>query len=55
MGQSIHGNCIISTQSYCESKNALGSLFESESKQVVTAKFAKIRISRYVAKDCQGI
>ena len=34
MGQSIRGNCVISTQSFCESKNAPGSLFESESKLV---------------------
>lgn len=54
-GQGIHGNCIISTPSYCDSKSALGNVFESESKQVVMAKTAKIRISQYVAKDCQGI
>lgn len=41
MGQSVRGNCIISTRSFCESKNAPGSLFESESKQVVTVKTAK--------------
>lgn len=42
MGQGIHGNGIISAQSYCDSKNALGNVFESESKQVVMAKIAKI-------------
>lgn len=55
MGQSTHGNCIISTQSFCGSTNALGSLFERESKQVVMVKIAKIRISWCVAQDRQGI
>lgn len=60
MGQSIRGNCIISTQSFCESKNAPGSLFESESKRVVTAKnshqsVCSQRLLRHLKSHSSGI
>lgn len=54
---------IISTQSFCESKNAPGSLFKSESKRVVTVKIAKNshqsvcsqRLSRHLKSHSSGV